>query len=167
MATATTEKPAAKAKPAPETAFAELPEVFAAAANELPKSAREFAEQGLDQTRKAYGRIKDAAEEAADALEASTSRAVDTATALGLKNIDFAKAHVDAAFDLTRKLLKSRDLFEAVELQTDFARARFEAANAHAKAVGEWSTKSAADAAAPFRTQVEKSFEQFRSLLPS
>jgi len=159
------DKPAAKAKTA-AAAAGDTVAHFPTPEFELPKSAREFAERGLDQTRQFYGQFKDVAEETASAFEDSAAKAADTATAFGLKNIDYAKSNVDATFELTRKLLKTRDLAEVMELHADFAKARLDAANAHARAMSEWSSKVAAEAAEPFKGQFAKSFEQFRSYIP-
>ena len=134
---------------------------------ELPKSVREFAERGLDQTREAYGQFKTAAEEAAGLIEETTSKAADTATDMNLKAIDFAKSNVDATFELTRKLLKTRDINEAIELQVEFARKQVEAYNAQAKDMTTFATKAVQDATEPFKTQATKSWDQFRSVFPN
>ena len=153
--TTATPKSAAKAKAGAAPEF------------EIPNSLREFAERSLDQTRDAYGKFRDAMQDTASVIEQSTTKAADTTTDMNLKAIDFAKSQLDASFDLTRKLLKTRDLSEAVELQVEFARKQVESYNAQAKDMTEFASKAAQDVAEPLKAHMNKSMEQFRGVLPS
>ena len=96
-------------------------------ASKCRRSFRSFAEQGLNQTREAYARMKSAAEEATDILEDSFETTRENVRDAQFKALDVAKANTDATFDLFRKLLTTNSVADAVQLQTAFARERFEA----------------------------------------
>lgn len=139
----------------------------AAAAFELPESVRDLAEKSLDQSREAYGKFKGAAEEAATLIEDQAQAVSDTTTALNLKALTFAEANVNSAFELARKLLATKDLGEAVELQLAFARKQAETLGGQAKEFGELTNKAATDATKPYKAQMDKTISEFKNVLPS
>ncbi|NND49101.1 MAG: hypothetical protein HKN60_02485 [Rhizobiales bacterium] len=130
---------------------------------ELPETVRDMAERGIEQTREAYGKMRDAAQQATTILEESTSKASETATAFNLKNVDYAEANVEAGFELARKLFETRDPAKAVELQLAFARKQTEAFNTHVKEMGAFATKNTPAMGEAFNNQFTKYFEQFRA----
>src|SRR5689334_4132470 len=58
---------------------------------EVPPAFREFAEKGVAQTKDAYEKMKAAAEETTEVLEASYSTAAKGSTEYGLKLIEIAR----------------------------------------------------------------------------
>ena len=117
---------------------------------------RSFAEQGLTQTREAYARMKSAAEEATDILEDSIETTRESVRDAQLKAIDLAKANTDATFDLFRKLLTTTSVADAVQLQTAFARERFEALVDYSKDVQATVTKVGTEASKPAKAIFDK-----------
>lgn len=158
---ARTAKPADKAAEATET-FARAAKdafdaTFAYPKFEVPEMVRSFAEQGLTQTRDAYARAKTAAEEATDLLEDSLETSRKSMQEAQFKTIDMAKANTDAMFELARKLLTATSLSDAVQLQTAFARERFDAFVSYSKDVQEVVSKAGAEAGKPAKAMFEKS----------
>ena len=100
---------------------------FAYPSFEVPEAFRSFAEQGLAQTREAYARVKARAEEATDMIEESFETTRDSMRDVQLKALDVAQANAEATFDHVRKLLGVTSVADAFQLQTSFARERFEA----------------------------------------
>ena len=149
--TAKTSKPKASAA---DTAF------------ELPTPIREMAEKSLDQSREAFEKIKGAAEDATSAIEDQAQLAADTSSAVNGKAIDFAEKNIQSTFDLARKLMATKDLSEAVELQLSFARSQLETLGNQATELGELTQKAANDAAKPYKDQMEKTVADFKSVLP-
>ena len=123
---------------------------------EVPEIFRSFTEQGLNQTREAYARMKSAAEEATDVLEDSLETARESMREVQFKALDMAKANSDAAFELMRKLLATTSVADAMQLQTAFARERFEAMVDYSKDVQATVTKAGAEAVAPAKAMFEK-----------
>ncbi len=126
---------------------------------EIPEVFRSFTEQGLNQTREAYARMKSAAEEATDALEDSLETTRESVREVQFKALDMAKANADAAFDLMRKLLGTTSVADAMQLQTAFARERFEAMVDYSKDVQATVTKAGSEAVAPAKAMFEKAMK--------
>ncbi len=123
---------------------------------EIPEIFRSFTEQGLSQTRESYARMKSAAEEATDVLEDSLETAREGMREVQFKALDIVKSNSDAAFELMRKLLATTSVADAMQLQTTFARERFEAMVDYSKDVQATVTKASTEAAAPAKAMIEK-----------
>jgi len=123
---------------------------------EVPELFRSFAEHSLTQTREAYARIKSAAEDATDILEDSMETTREGVREAQLKALELAKANAEAAFDLVKQLLTTTSVADAVQLQTAFARERFEALVDYSKDVQATLTKVGADASKPAKAIFEK-----------
>jgi phasin len=139
-----------------ETAKEAIETVFAYPKFEVPEVVRSLAEQGLRQTRDAYARAKNAAEEATDLLEDSLETGRKSVRDAQFKALDMAKANTDAAFELFRQLLTVTSVSDAVQLQTAFARERFEAFVEYSKDVQEMISKAGAEAGKPARAILDK-----------
>jgi len=144
--TKTTEKPVAKDAMA----------AFSFPNFEVPEIMRSFTEQGMKQSREGYARMKSAAEEATDMLEDSLEATRDSVRTVQFKALDMAKANADAAFELMRQLLGTTSVADAVQIQTAFARDRFEAMVDFSKDVQATVTKASAEAAKPAQAMLEK-----------
>lgn len=125
---------------------------------EMPEMFRSFAEQGMNQTREAYARMKNAAESATDVLEDSMETTRESIREAQFKALDIAKANADATFELVRKLLTTTSVADAVQLQTAFARERFEAFVDYSKDMQASVTKAGTEAAKPAKAVFEKAF---------
>ncbi len=125
---------------------------------EVPEMFRSFTEQGVNQTREAYARMKTAAEEATDVLEDSLETTRESIREVQFKMLDAAKANADATFDLFRKLMTATSVADAVQLQTAFARERFEAFVDCSKDVQATVTKAGTEVSKPAKAAFEKAF---------
>jgi phasin len=149
---ATTESVASMQSAAKEMSDA----AFAYPKFEVPEVFRSFAEQGLSQTREAYSRMKAAAEEATDLFEESFETTREGVREVQFKALDVVKENTDAALDLMRKLLTATSVADAVQLQTTFARERFEAMVDYSKDVQATWSKVGAEATKPAKTIFDK-----------
>lgn len=129
---------------------------FSQARFEVPEVVRSLAEQGLNQTREAYGRMKAATEQATGMMEESFGSARDNMRDIQLKALDAAQANAEATFDFTRKLLGVNSAAEAVQLQASFARERFEALIDYSKEMQSTLTKAGADASKPAKAMLDR-----------
>jgi phasin len=123
---------------------------------EFPEAFRSFAEQGLTQTREAYANMKANAEEATDLIEEGFEAARANARDFQFKALDLAKDNTDATFDLFRKLLTTHSVADAMQLQTQFARERFEAFVDYSKDVQAVVSKASAEVSKPAKTLLDK-----------
>ena len=120
------------------------------------EGARKVAEDGVEQARAAYARVKDAAEQTSGSAEATIEAAKIGVSTLNAKTIETLRAHVEAGFDHAEALLSVKDFSEAFALDGAFARKSFEAFTAQAKDFAVLAQKVATDAQAPFKAQFEK-----------
>ena len=152
-AAASTSKAADAAKEMADAAFEyprfEVPEVF-----------RSFAEQGLTQTREAYGRMKAATEEATGVLEESFETTRESFREVQFKTLDLAKANADATFDLVRQLLTVTSVTDALQLQAAYARERFEAFVDYSKEVQPVLSKAGMEATKPAKIMFDRTLSQ-------
>ena len=107
----------------------------------------------------AYAKAKVAAEETADALETSCAAARAGVVAINAKALESLTANVEANFDFVKSALGVGGFADFLALQSEFARARLDAAAGQAKAIGELAQKTALDALAPIKARVAKSFD--------
>ena len=123
---------------------------------EVPEMFRSFTEQGMTQTREAYARMKSVAEDATDILEDSMETTREGVREAQFKALDIVKANTDAAFDLFKQLLTTTSVADAVQLQTAFARERFEALVDYSKDVQATLTKVGTEASKPAKAIFDK-----------
>lgn len=125
---------------------------FGAPAFEMPKlegltGLREFTERGVAQTREAYEKLRNAAEEANAALEAVSTTAAKGTAEYGRKLIDAAQANSNAAFDYAVELLGAKHVSEVAELSSDYAKKQCEALSEQTSTLSALAWKIATDTA--------------------
>ena len=100
--------------------------------------------------------MKSAAEEATDLLEDSMETTREGVREAQLKALELAKANTDATFDLFKQLLTTNSVADALQLQTAFARERFEAFVDYSKDVQATITKVGTEASKPAKAMLDK-----------
>lgn len=130
---------------------------------QVPEAFRSLAEQSLNQTREAYSRMKTVAEEATDLMEESFETTRDSMREVQFKALDAAKDNADATFEYMRKLLTVTSVADAIQIQTSFARERFEAMVDYSKDVQSTLTKATTEAAKPARALVDRALSQSKA----
>ena len=167
MATAKTTKSAAKTAQAQVTEVMEtiennVTELFPISTADVPEAFRDMAEKSVAQARENYAKVKAAAEDATDVLEESFETARANTLDLTAATLDAAKSNVDAGFAFLKDFMSVKSLSEAVELQTAFARERFDTSTAQAKDMQAKMTKMSEEASKPVKDVVAKSMEAFK-----
>ena len=99
----------------------------------VPTEMRDFAEKSVDQARKAFDSFIGAARRTADTVQGSSEVARSNAQDATTRGFAYAEQNVSAAFDLAQKLVRSKDLQEAMQHQAEFVRSQFAAIQAQAK----------------------------------
>jgi phasin len=122
----------------------------------VPEGVRALAEKTVAQSRQAYDGSLDALEASLTTFERSFDAAGQGAAAFNRKIVDIARRNVDASFDLASSLASAKNLADIVELQSAFWRKQFGVLTAQAEEVHALSTKVAADAAEPIRSQMAR-----------
>jgi phasin len=130
---------------------------------EVPEVLRSFAEQGLSQTRETYARVKAAAEEATDMIEESFEATREGVREVQFKALDVAQANTEATFDLMRKLMGVTSVADAIQLQTAFARERFEAFVDYSKDVQSTLSRFGTEASKPAKAIFDRALSQAKT----
>ncbi len=93
---------------------------------EIPSSVRDIASRSVDQAREAYNRFLEAARQAQDVVSKSSDVFASGAREMNEKATKFAEANVQANFELAHRLVHAKDLKEALDIQSQFARQQME-----------------------------------------
>ena len=82
---------------------------------EVPAEMRDFAEKSVEQARKAFDSFIGAARRTADTVQGSAEVARSNALDVSSRGFEYAEQNVNAAFDLAQKLVRARDMQEAMQ----------------------------------------------------
>lgn len=120
----------------------------ATAGFEVPHEMRTFAEQSVEQARKAFDSFMTAARNAASSIEGQTSVAQSGAKDIRQKAMKFAEKNVAASFEFAQKLVHAKDVEEVARLQTEFVQRQMQALAEQTQELGQTATRAAMGAAA-------------------
>ncbi|ACA19562.1 phasin [Methylobacterium sp. 4-46] len=100
---------------------------------EIPNEMRETAEKGLQQAKTALGNLLGTARKVAESVQTSTETAQTKTGAAVTKGFDYTEQHLAATFELAEKLVRSKNLKEAMDLQGEYMRNQIAALQTQAK----------------------------------
>jgi phasin len=103
---------------------------------EIPPEMRDFAEKSVEQARKAIDGFMTAAQKTADTFEGSANTVQANAKDVTRKTFAYAEQNIAAAFDLAQKMVRAKDMQEAMQHQAEFVRSQFEAMQSQMKEFG-------------------------------
>ncbi|ANH02913.1 MULTISPECIES: phasin [Shinella] len=132
--------------------------------SKFSESFREFAEKGASQTKEAYAKMKEAAEDATKTVEATLESAQAGSVELGLKAIEALRTNAENSLSHMEALLGVKSVSELFELQTAFLRKQAEVAVEQARTLQETSKKVAEKVAAPGKSAAEKAMKSFKTV---
>ena len=104
---------------------------------QVPPEMRAFAEQSVEQARKAFDSVMATAQSAASAIEGQTVAAQAGAKDVQRKAVAFAERNVDASFDFARKLLAAKDGDAVMKLHANYVKAHMQALSDQARELGQ------------------------------
>ena len=119
---------------------------------EVPAEMRDLAEKSVEQARKALDGFMGAAQRTVDTFEGSASTMQTGAKDMTRRTFSYAEQNIAAAFDLAQKLIRAKDVQEAVQLQSEFVRSQMAAMQNQMKEFGslaQSAAQSTADQATP------------------
>src|SRR3954468_7130019 len=100
---------------------------------EIPTEMRDFADKSVEQARNAVSTFIQTARKATETLQTSTKAAELPAGIAFSRGLEFTEQNVAAAFELAQKLVRARDVQEAMQLQSEYGRPQFAALQTQAK----------------------------------
>ena len=124
---------------------------------------RAFAEKGVEQSKEAYAKLKNGAEETQKVLESTYETAKTVSGDLSLKTLAILRANAEANFSHMEALIGAKTLSEVVELQTAFLRKRAEMAVEQAKELQTVASKAVEDVSKPVKAAFEKAFKDAKA----
>lgn len=113
---------------------------------EVPTDMRKFAEQSVEQARRAFDSFIDAAQQAVSDMEGRARAARAGAMDVGTRAMSFAERNMTASFEFAQNLVRARDVEEILRLQTDYVKKQIEILNEQAKELADATAKAARDA---------------------
>jgi phasin len=103
---------------------------------EVPNEMRDFAEKSVDQARRAFDGFMGAAQRTVDTMENAGNTVQANAKDATRRTLSYAEQNVAAAFDLAQRLVRARDIQEAMQIQAEFVRSQFNAMQSQVKEFG-------------------------------
>jgi len=116
---------------------------------DVPTQMRQFAEQSVEQARKAVDGFLTAAQKTAVTMENQASTAQSGAKDMRDKVMTLAEQNINNSFEFAQKLVRAKDIQEVMALQQEFLKAQMQAMQAQAKDLGSTAAKATADVARP------------------
>jgi phasin len=116
---------------------------------EIPRDMRNFAEQSVEQARKAFDGFMSAAHKAATSLEGQASAAQEGAQDMRRKAVTFAEKNVSTSFDFAQRLMRAKDVEEITRLQAEFVQSQMQSFAQQAQELGQSATRAAMGAVRP------------------
>ncbi|MCX2724039.1 phasin family protein [Roseibium salinum] len=114
---------------------------------EVPEQMRDFAEQSVDQARKAFDEFMDATQKAVSKAEDNASAMQAGAADVNKKALTYAEEHVNAAFNFAQQLVKTNNVEDMMKLQQDYLRKQMESLGEQTREFSNTATKRAQEAA--------------------
>jgi phasin len=115
---------------------------------EVPTQLRQFAEQSVEQAKKAVDGFLAAAHKTAATVETHSATAHSGAKDMSQKVMGFAEQNIANSFDFAQRLVRAKDIQEVMALQTEFLKAQMQAMTEQTKELGSTAAK-AMEAAKP------------------
>jgi phasin len=103
---------------------------------EVPAEMRDFAEKSVEQARKAIDGFMSAAQKTADTFEGSANTVQTSAKDAARKTFSYTEQNLSAAFDFAQRMVRAKDMQEAMQIQAEFVRTQFEAMQSQMKEFG-------------------------------
>ncbi len=126
---------------------------------EVAANLRDFAEKAVAQAKVGFDKLREATEEATDALEDTYEVARAGIVEYSGKSIEAVKTNSNAALGHAKDLLGVKTFAEAIELQSTFVRQQYEVLSAQAKELQELATKVAGEASKPAKEALGKAVD--------
>ncbi len=116
---------------------------------DVPIQMRQFAEQSVEQAKKAVDGFLTAAQKAATTLETQANTAQAGAKDVREKVMGFAEENINNSFEFAQRLVRAKDIQEVMALQQEFMKQQMQAMQAQARDLGTAATKAASESVKP------------------
>lgn len=115
----------------------------------IPDEFRTFAEQSVEQARKAFEGFMEAAHKAMGQAQGHAEAAHGGATEIAQKSMAYAEQNVAATMEFAQKLMHAKDGAELMALQSEFLGRQMQALSSQVQELGQSAAKFVVNAARP------------------
>lgn len=126
----------------------------------MPDGVQKAMEDGLTQTRDAYSKMSEVAQDTTKAFEKVYDTAQKGTKKISDKMFSQASENTKAAFDAAEAILQTKSVPEAAQVQAEFFKKQFENLGNQSKEIYELSNKIANETAKTLNSATAKAFEQ-------
>ena len=109
----------------------------------VPPEMRKFAEQSVQQTKKAFDDLMNATQRAVSTFEGHATSAQTAARELQRKVVGYSERNVGASLEFAQKLLQVKAPDEAMKLHADYVKAQMQALTEQARDIAQHAAKAA------------------------
>ena len=113
---------------------------------DVPTQMRQFAEQSVEQAKKAVDGFLTAAQKAATTMETQANTAQAGAKDMREKVMSLAEENINNSFAFAQRLVRAKDIQEVMALQQEFLQQQMQAMQAQTRDLGAAASKAAATA---------------------
>jgi phasin len=106
---------------------------------------RKFAEQSVDQARKAFDGFIAAAHQAVSDMEGRAQAARSGVMEMSGRAMTFAERNMTESFEFAKSLVRAKDVEEVLKLQTDYVKKQIATLQEQAKELADSAAKAAKD----------------------
>ena len=115
----------------------------------IPNELRSFAEQSVEQARKAFEGFAQAASQAVGQIHGQAQAAHSGASEIAQKSMNYAEKNMTATFDFAQKLMHAKDAAEIMGLQSEYLGRQMQTLSAQIQELGQSAAKLMMDTAKP------------------
>jgi phasin len=126
---------------------------------ELPTEVRDFAEKSVEQARKAFDGFLGAANKAVSAAETQAHTVQNNTKEMTTKAMTYAEKNVSAAFELAQKLVRSKDMQEILQHQSEYLKTQAASLQAQLQEFGQTVQTTIQKAATEAQSTMQKAAE--------
>ena len=112
---------------------------------EIPTDMRKFAEQSVDQARKAFDGFITAAHQAVSEMEGRAHAARSGVMEMSGRAMTFAEKNMAENFEFAKSLVRAKDVEEVLRLQTEYVKKQLATLQEQAKELSDSAAKAAKD----------------------
>jgi phasin len=108
----------------------------------VPPEMRKFAEQSVQQAKKAFDDLMSATQKAVSTFEGHAATAQSTALELQRKVVGYSERNVGASLEFAQKLLQARAPDDVMKLHADYVKAQMQALTEQARDIAQYAAKA-------------------------
>lgn len=108
----------------------------------LPQEMRTFAEQSVQQAKRAFDELMAATQRAVSTFEGHASSAQNNAREIQRKVVGYSERNVAASLEFAQKLLSARDVDTVMTLHSEYVKGQMQALTEQAKDIAQHAVKT-------------------------